>query len=114
MPRYKRIDTGMKFLPIDLSVQLLPGTFEHALSHLVDHELDLRVLGERFKNAESGAPAYAPSVLLKVVLYYKISLQRKPGKHQLSRGTQRKNNLLRNCGTHQKGERGEQSNCLKY
>ncbi len=34
MPRYKRIDTGMKFLPIDLSVQLLPGTFEHALSHL--------------------------------------------------------------------------------
>ncbi len=34
MPRYKQIDTGMKFLPIDLSVQLLPGTFEHALSHL--------------------------------------------------------------------------------
>ncbi len=69
MPRYKRIDTGMKFLPIDLSVQLLPGTFEHALSHLIDHELDLRVLDERFKNAESGAPAYAPSVLLKVVLF---------------------------------------------
>jgi hypothetical protein len=57
MPRYKPIDTGMKLLPIDLSRQLLPGTFEHALSHLVDHELDLRVLDEHFKNDELGAPA---------------------------------------------------------
>ena len=47
MARYKEIDRGMKMLPIDLSVQLLPGTFEHALSHLIDHELDLRVLDER-------------------------------------------------------------------
>ena len=43
MARYKPIDTGMKLLPVDLSCQLLPGTFEHALSHLLDHELDLRV-----------------------------------------------------------------------
>ena len=61
MPRYKRIDTGMKMLPIDLSVQLLHGTFEHALSHLIDHELDLRVFDERFRNDENGAPAYVPS-----------------------------------------------------
>ncbi len=69
MPSYKPIDTGMKMLHIDLSVQLLPGTFDHALSHLLDHELDLRVLDERFKNHESGAPGYALSVLLKVVLF---------------------------------------------
>ena len=69
MPRYKPIDTGMKLLPIDLSVQLLPGTFEHALSHLIDHELDLRGMDERFKNDESGAPAYSPRVLLKVILF---------------------------------------------
>ena len=69
MARYKPIDTGMKLLAVDLSVQLLPGTFEHALSHLIDHELDLRVLDEHFKNDESGAPAYAPSVMLKVILY---------------------------------------------
>jgi hypothetical protein len=31
MPRYKPIDTGMKLLPIHLSRQLLPGTFENAL-----------------------------------------------------------------------------------
>ena len=34
MSRYKRIVIGMKFLLIDLSVQLLPGNFEYALSHL--------------------------------------------------------------------------------
>ena len=69
MARYKQIDTGLKLLPVDLSRQLLPGTFEHALSHLLDHELDLRALDERFRNDETGAPAYAPSVLLKVILF---------------------------------------------
>ena len=69
MPRFKPIDIGMKLLPIDLSAQLLPGTFEHALSHLVDQELDLSPLDKRFRNDESGAPAYAPSVMLKVILY---------------------------------------------
>jgi hypothetical protein len=42
MARYKAIDTSPRFLPVDLSCQLLPGTFEHALDHLLDHELDLR------------------------------------------------------------------------
>lgn len=41
MARYKDVDSGMKLLAVDLSRQLLPGTFEHALSHLLDHELDL-------------------------------------------------------------------------
>ncbi len=67
MPRYKEIDRGMKLLPIDLSVQLLPGTFEHALSHLIDHELDLRGFDERFRNDKSGAPAYASCVMIKVI-----------------------------------------------
>jgi hypothetical protein len=29
MPRHKQIDRGMQLLPIDLSVQLLPGTTSH-------------------------------------------------------------------------------------
>lgn len=69
MARYKRIDTGLKFLPIDLSRQLVPGTFEHALGHLIDHELDLSPLDDRFGNDDTGAPAYSPAVLLKVVLF---------------------------------------------
>jgi hypothetical protein len=41
MARYKTIDTFPRLLPVDLSRQLLPGTFEHALNNLLDHELDL-------------------------------------------------------------------------
>jgi transposase len=70
MARYKRIDIGLKLLPVDLSCQLIPGTFEFALHHLLDHELDLRGLDERFRNDQSGAPAYAPSVLLRVILFF--------------------------------------------
>ena len=41
MARYKQIDNNPLFLPVDLSRQLLPGTFEFALNHLLDHEIDL-------------------------------------------------------------------------
>ena len=69
MPRYKYIDTNPKFLPVDLARQLLPGTFEHALNHLLDYEIDLGRFDARFQNDETGAPAYPPAVLLKVVLF---------------------------------------------
>ncbi len=32
MARHKRIDTSQKFLSVDLSRQLLPGTFEYEVS----------------------------------------------------------------------------------
>lgn len=41
MARYKTNDLNPKFLPVDLARQLCPGTFEHALNHLLDHELDV-------------------------------------------------------------------------
>lgn len=41
MARYKPIHTGLKLLPVDFDQQVIPGSFEHALCHLVDHELDL-------------------------------------------------------------------------
>ena len=69
MARYKTIDTSPKFLPVILSEQLLPGTFEHALNHLLDHEVDLSGLDERFRNDATGAPAYPPAVLLKLILF---------------------------------------------
>jgi hypothetical protein len=50
MARYRRIDTNPKFIPVDLAQQLLPGTFEHALNHLLDYELDLSSFDERFRN----------------------------------------------------------------
>ena len=69
MAHYKYIDTNPKFLPVDLARQLLPGTFEHALNHLLDHEMDLGRFDAQFRNNETGAPAYPPAVLLKVVLF---------------------------------------------
>lgn len=48
---------------------LLPGTFVHALSHVIDNEIDLKRFAASFKNHETGALAYDPTVLLKVVLF---------------------------------------------
>ena len=69
MARYKHIDTSPRFLAVDLQRQLLPGTFEHALNHLIDFELDLTSFDARFKNDATGAAAYPPAMLLKVVLF---------------------------------------------
>lgn len=68
MPRFKPVHKGLKLLPVDFERQLLPGTFEHALSYLIDHELDLSAFESRYRNDKQGASAYAPAVLLKIVL----------------------------------------------
>ena len=69
MARYKYIDTHPRLLAVDLSRQLLPGTFEHALNHLLDHAIDLSHFDDRLLNDATGAPAYPPALLLKVVLF---------------------------------------------
>ena len=68
MARFKPVHKGLKLLPVDFERQLLPGTFEHALSYLVNHELDLSELEARYRNDYQGASAYAPAALLKIVL----------------------------------------------
>jgi len=69
MARYKHIDTSPRFLAVDLQRQLLPGTLEHALNHLLDHELDLSGFDARFNNDVTGAAAFPPAMLLKVILF---------------------------------------------
>ena len=70
MPKFKQYSTTQGiFAPVHLSHQIQPGTFEYTLSHLIDNVLDLSVLDARFKNDETGAPAYAPKILLKIVLF---------------------------------------------
>jgi transposase len=68
MPRYKPVDRSPLLLPVVLSEQIQPGTFEFALDHLVDEELDLSALDARFRNDQTGASAYDPRVMLKIVL----------------------------------------------
>lgn len=70
MARYKEYsyDQG-KLIPVYFKEQILPGTFEHALNHIIDHELDLSIFIPRYRNDDTGAPAYDPAILLKIILY---------------------------------------------
>lgn len=70
MARYKHYDYSQtKLLPISFDRQILPGTFEHTLNYLIDEKIDLSVFEARYKNDESGAPAYDPAILLKIILF---------------------------------------------
>lgn len=68
MARFKVVDMSPRLLPVILEQQLVPGTFEYALHALIDSEFDLSALAAKFKNDETGAPAYDPAVMLKIVL----------------------------------------------
>jgi transposase len=68
MARYKVVDRSPRFLPISLEAQLMVGSFEHALDVLVDEELELSAFECWYHNDETGAPAYDPAVMLKIVL----------------------------------------------
>jgi transposase len=70
MARYKNYDYSQgKFIPIHFDRQILPGTFEYSLHYLIDNEIDLSIFDNRYQNDETGAPAYDPAILLKIILY---------------------------------------------
>ena len=48
MARYKLVDLSPRFLAVDLEKQLLPGSFAHAVHHLLDHDFDLSVFDARY------------------------------------------------------------------
>ena len=48
---------------------MYPRAFEHALCHLIDREIDLSGFDTRYRNDLSGATAYPPTMLLKIVLF---------------------------------------------
>jgi hypothetical protein len=67
MARYKPVDRHLsKLLPVTFSEQIVPGTFEYAVNWLVDHKIDMRVFDGRYRNDDTGAPAFDPAVLLKI------------------------------------------------
>lgn len=70
MPRYKPTNYAQDaFVPLCFDKQILPGTFEHALHHLLEHKVDLSAFDAQYANDEAGARAYHPKVLLKIVLF---------------------------------------------
>ena len=69
MARY--IDSSFKqskLIPILFSQQITPGTFEYTISFLIEEHLDMSVFEGRYRNDETGRPAYDPAMLLRVIL----------------------------------------------
>ncbi|MDO6562457.1 transposase [Amphritea sp. 1_MG-2023] len=70
MARYKHYDYNQtKITPQRFADQIHPGTFEYTLSHVVDNDLDMSLFESRYRNDYNGAPAYDPTILLKIVLF---------------------------------------------
>lgn len=70
MPRFKPYSyLQTKLIPLSLEQQIQPGTFEYALNYIVDTHIDLTVFNDQFHNDSTGAPAFDPAILLKIVLY---------------------------------------------
>lgn len=70
MAKYKPYDLNQtKMIPLSYADQVIEGSFEHALNEIVEHHLELSAFDERYRNDDTGRPAYDPRILLKVVLY---------------------------------------------
>ena len=64
MARFKYIDAQPKLMPVDLAALLLPGTFEHALHHLLGQVIDLSHFDARYRNDTIGTLACPLAMLL--------------------------------------------------
>ena len=70
MARYKPYDYDqLMMVPVSLEEQLMPGTLECAIHHVVEERLDLRIFDDRYGNDETGRKAIAPKLLIKIVLF---------------------------------------------
>jgi len=70
MPNFIHYDYNQHtMIVINFLDQLLPGSFEHAIHHLIDNEVDMSVYFSAYKNEKNGRPAYDPSILLKIILF---------------------------------------------
>ena len=70
MARYKDYSYEQgQFIPVDFQNQIREGTFEFALNHIIDNKLDLFEFDSVYKNDNTGAPAYDPKIMLKIIFY---------------------------------------------
>jgi transposase len=69
MAKYKPYDYSQSvMLPLSLDEQLVPGTLEYAIHHIIEHRFDISCFNDRFSNDEVGRRAINPKILLKIVL----------------------------------------------
>ncbi len=70
MPKFIPYDPSQsKMVVINYADQLQPGTFEFAVNHIIDHQLDVTIFYPRYQNDDGGRPAYDPAILLKIILF---------------------------------------------
>ena len=70
MPKFIPYDHNQSALVvINYQDQLQPGSFEHAIHHLIENKLDISFFYPSYKNESNGRPAYDPAVLLKIILF---------------------------------------------
>ena len=70
MARYKHYDYDqLMMVPVSLEQQLIPGSLEYAIHHVVEERLDLSIFDDRYCNDETGRKAIDPKVLIKIVLF---------------------------------------------
>jgi transposase len=69
MAKYKKYtyDQGL-MIAVDFTKQIVPGSLEYTIHWLVENKIDLTGIEAKYKNDFTGAPAYDPSILLKIVL----------------------------------------------
>ena len=70
MVQYKHYNYDqLMMVPVSLEEQLIPGTLEYAIHHVVEGRLDLSMFDERYCNDETGRKAIDPKVLIKIILF---------------------------------------------
>jgi hypothetical protein len=63
MARYKPYDYRQtRLIPVVLEHQLVQGTLEHTIHLLVENRMDMSLFDVRYKNDETGCPAYDPKL----------------------------------------------------
>ena len=69
MPRFKPSDYEQDLLlSVALGKQIVEGSIEWAIHELIENTIDISELDAQYKNDLTGAPAYNPRVMLKIVL----------------------------------------------
>jgi transposase len=56
-------------VPVSLEDQLMTGTLEYAIHHVVEERLDSSIFDDRYGNDDTGRKAIDPKVLIKIVLF---------------------------------------------
>jgi transposase len=70
MARYKKYNYDqLMMVPVSLEEQLIPGTLEYAIHHIVEERLNLDLFEDRYCNDETGRKAIDPKILIKIILF---------------------------------------------